>query len=184
MARISLPDPDDVEGPLADAVQASHDRWGFVAHIERAFAVWPEMAVAEQELTRAVMQEGTLSPALKEAVAVVTSRVNECPYCATHHTYQMERAGRSEAEQAAINALDLDALDDPAERAALSFAEKASRSPHKVTDADVEALREAGFDDRGIVEILTVVGLFRWYNIFVTVLDLEVDEAVRGYDLG
>lgn len=184
MARIQLPDPDAIEGPHADAVRASKERWGFVANIERALSAWPDLAMAEQDLTRAVMVEGTLSPALKEAIGVVTSRVNECPYCASHHTYQMELAGRTEAEQSAINALDFGALEAPADRAALAFAEKAARTPHQVTDADVEALREAGFDDRGVLEIVTVVGLFMFYNTFVTVLGLEIDEPVRAYDLG
>lgn len=184
MARISLPDPEDIDGPHADVVQASKQRWGFVANIERAFAMWPELALAEHELTEAVMVAGELSPALKEAIAVVVSQVNACPYCYSHHTYQMERAGRSEAEQRAINALEFDELDDSQDRAALAFAGTVAQDPSRVTDADVDALRDAGFDDRQILEVVTVVALFMFYNTFKSTLGLETDEAVRPYAIG
>lgn len=181
MARIDLPDPDDIEGPHADAVQASKERWGWVGNIERAFAIWPELTTAEHNLTETIMVDGELTPALKEAIGVVVSRVNACPYCYTHHTYQMEKAGRAEADQRAINALDFDALDDPQDRAALAFAEQVARDANRVTDADFEALREAGFDDREILEIVLVVGLFMFYNTFTTTLGLEIDEPVIDY---
>lgn len=181
MARISLPDPANIEGPHADVVQASKQRWGFVANIERAFAMWPGLAMAEHDLTEAVMLDGELSPALKEAIAVVVSQVNACPYCYSHHTYQLEQAGRSETEQRAINALAFDELDDPQDRAALTFAEKAARDPHRVTESDVDALRAAGFTDRDILEIVTVVALFMFYNTFTTTLGLETDAAVQPY---
>lgn len=181
MSRISLPDPEDIEGPHADVVQASKQRWGFVANIERAFAMWPQLAEAEHALTEAIMVDGELSPALKEAIAVVVSQVNACPYCYTHHTYQLDRAGRTEAEQRAINALSFDELDDPQDRAALTFAEEAARDSNRVTDGDVDALREAGFDDRDILEIVTVVSLFMFYNTFTSTLGLETDTAVQPY---
>lgn len=185
MARISLPDPEDLDGPHTDAVAASEQRWGFVANIERAFAMWPALATAEHELTEAVMVGGgELRPALKEAIAVVVSRVNECPYCYSHHTYQMERAGWTEAEQRAINALALDELDDSKDRAALTFAEMASRDPNRITDGDVDALRDAGFDDREILEVVTVVALFMFYNTFTSTLGLETDGAVQAYGTG
>ncbi|MFB6300930.1 MAG: carboxymuconolactone decarboxylase family protein [Halobacteriales archaeon] len=181
MARIDLPDPEDIEGPHADAVQASEQRWGFVANIERAFAMWPELAMAEHDLTDAVMVDGELSAALKEAISVVVSQVNACPYCYSHHTFQMEQAGRTEAEQRAINELAFDTLDDPQERAALAFAETVARDPNTVTDDDFETLRKAGFDDREILEIVTVVAMFMFYNTFTTTLGLETDDAVQPY---
>lgn len=181
MARVDLPDPEDIDGPHADAVRASEERWGFVANIERAFAMWPELATAEHGLTEAVMVDGELSPGLKEAIAVVVSQVNACPYCYSHHTFQMDRAGRTEAEQRAINDLDFDALDDPGERAALAFAEAAARDSNRVTDDDVGALRDAGFDDREILEVVTVVALFMFYNTFTSTLGLETDEDVLPY---
>ncbi|MDY6819059.1 MAG: peroxidase-related enzyme [Halobacteriales archaeon] len=183
MARIDLPDPENIEGPHAEAVQASKQRWGFVANIERAFAMWPELAMAEHDLTDAVMVDGELDPGLKEAISVVVSQVNACPYCHSHHTFQMEQAGRSEAEQRAINELDFDSLADPQERAALTFAETVANDPNRVTDDDVTALREAGFDDREILEIVTVIALFMFYNTFTTTLGLEIDSAVQPYRL-
>lgn len=184
MARISLPDSDDLGGPHTDAVEASEQRWGFVGNIERAFAMWPALATAEHELTEAVMVGGELRAALKEAIAVVVSRVNECSYCYSHHTYQMERAGWTEAEQRAINALAFDGLDDSKDRAALTFAEMASSDPNRVTDDDVDALRAVGFDDREILEVVTVVSLFMFYNTFTSTLGLETDEAVQAYGTG
>ena len=64
---------------------------------------------------------------------------------------------------AAIEAGDGEGL-SPADAAMLAYARKLTLTPRAVTAADVEALREAGFDDAAILEIAQVVGFFNYYN--------------------
>lgn len=46
----------------------------------------------------------------------------------------------------------------------LSFAVKLTRTPSAMDDADVEALRLAGFSDRDILDIVEVVGYYAYAN--------------------
>jgi len=51
-----------------------------------------------------------------------------------------------------------------ADRQMLDFAIKLTHTPAKMTAADVDALRRAGFDDTAISDIVQVAGLFNYYN--------------------
>lgn len=51
-----------------------------------------------------------------------------------------------------------------ADRAMLDYADKLTRTPAAMTEADVVALRDAGFDDRAILDINQVTGYFAYVN--------------------
>jgi uncharacterized peroxidase-related enzyme len=53
---------------------------------------------------------------------------------------------------------------DAADVAMLDFAVKLTLEPARMTRADLEALREAGFDDEAVHEIVQITGLFNYYN--------------------
>lgn len=46
----------------------------------------------------------------------------------------------------------------------LEYTEKLTRHPAKVTRADVERLREVGFDDTGILQINLIASWFNYIN--------------------
>lgn len=60
----------------------------------------------------------------------------------------------------------------PAERAAIAYAEETTREPRGVADATWEELRKH-WDERQIVEITAVAGLFNAFNRFNNALDVE-----------
>lgn len=51
-----------------------------------------------------------------------------------------------------------------ADRAMLDFAAKLTRDPGGMQEADVVALRQVGFDDTAIHDIVQVTALFNYYN--------------------
>ena len=57
----------------------------------------------------------------------------------------------------------------------LEFALQVNRSPATTTDADVNALREAGLTDKGIVQLIHVVSDFGSYNRLNLALDTDYD---------
>jgi alkylhydroperoxidase family enzyme len=65
--------------------------------------------------------------------------------------------------------------DDPKRDAAVQFARKVIETRGKVGDADVKAVRDAGYTDANIIEIIALVALFSLTNFFNNVLDLEKD---------
>lgn len=60
-----------------------------------------------------------------------------------------------------------------AERAMLDFAVMLTRTPGAMTRAHVQALREHGFDDREISQIVQVTSLFNYYNRVADGLGIE-----------
>ena len=57
----------------------------------------------------------------------------------------------------------------------LCFAVKLTTAPSAVNDADVEALRAAGFSDRDILDIVEVVGYYAYANRVADGLGLELE---------
>ncbi len=69
-------------------------------------------------------------------------------------------------------AADLDAAD----RAMLDYVRKLTLAPASTSEADIIALREAGFDDKAILEINQITGFFAWCNRTVDGLGVELEE--------
>ena len=51
-----------------------------------------------------------------------------------------------------------------AERAMLEYVEKLTRAPRSIWKDDLEALRAAGFDDTGILQINLIASFFSYVN--------------------
>lgn len=92
-----------------------------------------------------------------------------------HHLASSKRAG--------LTPQDWQALKDPStssftdrEKAALMYAEKLTRTPWEIDDADVMALRNADwFNDTQIVDLHLLVGLVNLTNRFTDPLGLELE---------
>jgi alkylhydroperoxidase family enzyme len=63
----------------------------------------------------------------------------------------------------------------PAERAALSFAERMTTDAHGV-DEDVWAQLRAYYDEGQIIELAAVIGLFNYFNRFNDALRIPVSQ--------
>ena len=116
------------------------------------------------------------TPAEREYVAVFTSRLNQCPYCARVHTEttRIESGG------------ELDPDSDPAVRsqlaAVLRFLEKVARTPDDVTAQDADAVRAAGVPDDALMDALCVNLIFNTVNRLANAFgwDWDSDAHVRA----
>ncbi len=63
----------------------------------------------------------------------------------------------------------------PADRGMLEFCDKLTRTPAAVGEADVEALRELGFDDAAIHDIVQVTALFNYYDRLADGLGIDAE---------
>jgi uncharacterized peroxidase-related enzyme len=62
-----------------------------------------------------------------------------------------------------------------ADRAMLSFADKLTRTPGAMTREDAEALRAAGFDERGLLDIVLVTSFFNYVNRVADALGIPLE---------
>ena len=71
-------------------------------------------------------------------------------------------------------------LIDDCQKAILSFAEKLTRSAYKVTDSDIQTLRDNGLTDAAILETTCIIGWYNMMNRVVPALGVPADEL---YDI-
>ena len=68
---------------------------------------------------------------------------------------------------------------DDAERAMLDYAVKLNNSPGKMGEGDLQPLRDAGFDDLGLMDIVMVVSLFNFMNRVADGLGVKTEAAME-----
>ena len=66
----------------------------------------------------------------------------------------------------------------PKRMAMLRFAVKLTETPAATSDADIEALREAGFSDRDTLDIVEVVGYYAYANRIAEGLGLQTEDWI------
>jgi AhpD family alkylhydroperoxidase len=107
--------------------------------------------------------EMTLDYRFKTMLFWIVSRTNNCQYCLGHQESKLLAAGMTEDQ---IAGLDGDWLQfSPAERAAFALARKLTFEPHKIADADIDALRPYYSDLQILEMVLSVSGnnaINRW----------------------
>lgn len=105
----------------------------------------------------------------REYLAMTTSRLNQCPYCATVHT----ETTRVESRGALVP-------DDPATLrpqliAVGELITKVTLHPDQVTSADVEAVCAAGVPDDAVIDALHVNFMFNLVNRLANSFDWSWD---------
>ena len=63
-----------------------------------------------------------------------------------------------------------------ATRRARAFAQQVTEDPHRVTEAHVESLRDVGFDESDIIQLLAVIGTCNTSNMIVSSLNITPDD--------
>jgi uncharacterized peroxidase-related enzyme len=110
---------------------------------------------------------------LYELVYIRVSMINGCNYCLQHHLSSGKRAGVQPADWSALKAANYAGF-TPKEQAALAYAEKLTRTPSAVTDADFTPLK-ANFSDPEIVDLHMLIGLINLTNRLTDPLGLAVE---------
>lgn len=121
------------------------------------------------------LAKGAIRGATADRIALAIGTINGCDYCLAAHTFLGRRAGLSEAEVAANR--DGGSLDAQAD-AAVRFAVAVSRNRGKVSDAELAAVRAAGYSDAAVVEIVQHVALNVMTNYMNSLADTEIDFPV------
>ena len=99
--------------------------------------------------------------------------MNGCNYCLTVHSFTAEHMAKLSPDE--IILARQGHANDPKRDAAVQFARKVIETRGHVSDADVEAVRAAGFTDANVMEIIALVAMYSLTNFFNNVFDPEKD---------
>ena len=173
MSRLAIPARIDAAPAAArPLLQAVHQQIGSVPNLFRLVAHSPAALEGYLGMSGA-LAKGSLPAPTRERIALAVAQLNDCGYCLSAHSFMGQHLAKlSEAEIAANR--HGGSLDAKAE-AAVRFATQVLRARGHVADADVQAVRMAGYDEAQIVEIVQHVALNTWTNYINSVAQTEID---------
>ncbi|WP_422114767.1 peroxidase-related enzyme [Brachybacterium sp. UNK5269] len=159
----------------------------------RMLSLTPGITAARSELDNAIfLPRDGLPKAERELAAAVTSRVNDCIYCASVHARKAAGFSKREADVDALLAAALDrgvdwiagdlaplaAGQDDRWGALITAAAELSRPRPRFDIAQVAELRRHGLDAREIADLVTAAGFFAWANrLMLSLGDASVPDA-------
>ena len=171
MPRLNTVNPETAQGKaklLLDGVQKS---LGMTPNIMRMLANSPAALEAYLGLMKA-LGGANIDGKTREAIALATSGANGCDYCASAHTAIGKTLGLSD-EEAQLNLYGRSS--EPARSAALQFTRAIVEKRGWVNDRDLEQVREAGFGDAEITEIVATIAMTTFSNYFNHIAETEID---------
>jgi uncharacterized peroxidase-related enzyme len=161
--------------PLLEAVKK---QLGVVPNLFRTVANSPAGLEGYLGLNGA-LAKGSLPAQTRERIALAIAEFNGCDYCLSAHTYIGKNLAKLDDAEIAANRAGKSG--DAKAHAAVAFAGAVVRQRGHVTDAEIQAVKAAGYDDGQIIEIILHVALNTLTNyvneVAKTVIDFPVVTA-------
>lgn len=171
MARLNVVTPQQASGRVKELFDGIHASVGMIPNIYQGVANSTAALEGLLHLGK-VLATGQLIGAEIEAVKLVVSQAYGCNYCLAAHTLLGKKHGLTESETVAIRR---GTIEPPKLGALVKFVNAVMRPEGRATDADVRALRAAGYNDAQIAEILLVIAQTVFTNLFNRVHQTPVD---------
>ena len=171
MARLKAVEPGQASGKAKQLLDGVQVKLGMTPNMMRTMANSPAVLEAYLNFSGA-LGGGALNAKLREQIALTVGEANSCEYCLSAHTAIGKMVGLNENDVASARQ---SASTDPKTEAALRFARELVVKRGEVTDEDVRRVREAGYGDGEIAEIVANVALNIFTNYFNHAAQTEVD---------
>jgi uncharacterized peroxidase-related enzyme len=165
LSWLRVPAEADAPPGVQALYEKANEKLGFIPNVLRVYALRPRHLELWNAFYDDLMRgDSTLTRPQREMIAVVVSTVNRCHYCMVSHSAYLRKLTGDPVlvEQLRTNYKYADL--EPRERAMLDFAVKLTEHSAACTEADVEALREAGWTDEAVMDIAEVAAMFNFTN--------------------
>jgi uncharacterized peroxidase-related enzyme len=126
------------------------------------------------------LDKGVLSSRLRGQLAIAVAHFNGCNYCAAAHTFFCSKAGIP-AEELTANGKGQSADDKTG--AALAFARAILEKRGKIADEALQSVRDAGYSDEELIEILAHVAMNSFTNYLNEVARTQIDFPLPELEL-
>jgi len=169
--------PTVVDAPINSqpALNAIGKVLGSVPNLFRVVANSPAALKGLTGLSAAT-SEGGISAQTLERIALAVAEVNGCAYCASAHTYIARNLVK--LDDAEVSANRAGRSNDLKADAAVRFAVNVVSARGHVSDAQLAAVKSAGYSDAQVIEIIAAVALNTFTNYVNEVAATEIDFPV------
>ncbi len=171
MSRINVIEKDTANQEQLALLNAIEQQLGMVPNFLKVFANSPAALRAFLGL-HGIAGEGSLDPQTRERIALAIAQQNECQYCVSAHTAIGRKAGLDNSE---IEANRAGTSQDAKAAAAVKFARALVEHNGEITTAELLEVRNAGYSEAEIVEIITHVGMNILTNILGKASRIDID---------
>ncbi|USH01432.1 carboxymuconolactone decarboxylase family protein [Grimontia kaedaensis] len=165
---VNIATADSKQAELFDQI---HNAFGAVPNMFKTIG-HSSSALESMWTSFGALGKGNIGAKLGEQIAVLVADINRCEYCLSAHTVLGQNAGAT-LEQ--MNDAQRGIAENAKSQAALDFASKLVRFNGQVRESDIQTVRDAGFSDSDIAEILAHVALNIFTNYTNVAFDVEVD---------
>lgn len=172
MSRIAIPTVDQSPAASRPLLAAVQKQLGVVPNLMKLVGRSPAALEGYLSLNNALAR-GALDAGLRERIALAIAEFNGCEYCLSAHSYLATNVARLDAAE--IEAAREGRSGEPGADAAVRFARRVAAERGHISEADLKALRAAGFDDAAVIEIVLNVALNVLTNYVNNVALTDVD---------
>lgn len=176
MSRFTIPTTIEAAPSASqDMLHAVKKQLGVTPNLFRLVATSPAALEGYLGLSGA-LGKGTIPAALGERIALAVAEINGCGYCLSAHSYLGKNLAKLDDAEMAANRSG--SSNDPKSAVAVHFAATVAKSRGHVNDRDLAAMRDAGYTDQQIIEIVLHVALNTWTNYINEVAKTDIDFPV------
>ena len=165
MQRITALSPDTVTGKLKQLFNAVQTKLGMVPNMMRTMGNSTSVLNGYLAFSGA-LGESSIGAKLSGLIALTVANINSCNYCNAAHSFIGEKLIGIDKET--IQLAKEGKSTDAKTQAALSFAQALVIKKGNVSDVDINTLKNAGFNDTAIIEIIAHTAL----NIYTNYLNI------------
>ena len=174
MSRLTIPAREDAPLKSQLLLDAVEKQLGVVPNLFRL--VGSSTAALEGYLGLNSALGRTLDAKTRERIALAVAQANGCDYCLSAHTYLGLNLAKIDDAEIALNRAGHSG--DAKADAALVFVRKVLETRGRVSDADLAAVRLAGFSEPQVIEIVASVALNVLSNYVNNVAQTDIDFPV------
>ncbi|RYY31168.1 MAG: carboxymuconolactone decarboxylase family protein [Chitinophagaceae bacterium] len=172
MQRLTALDPETTTGKSKELFAAVQAKLGMVPNMMRTMGNSPAVLNGYLSLN-AALGESKIGAKLGELIALTVANANSCDYCNAAHSFIGEK----------LVHVSTDAIADAREgksadlkvKAALEFAKNLLKTKGQISNEDITYLKNAGYDEAEVAEIIGHVGLNVLTNYFNNAAKVTVD---------
>lgn len=184
MANIKVIPYEEATGKLKDIYEDLVEKRGNLAAVHTIQSLNPDSIIAHMELYMTIMfSQSPLTRAQREMIAVVVSSANGCDYCKQHHGAALNNYWKDGDRVERLKKNFKNAELNMADAFLCQYAIELTIHPDDFENVNrTERLRQAGFEDRAILDATLVIAYFNFVNRVVLALGVALEEkAGEGY---